>query len=235
MNKQSNTYTIFYIIAMVVVVGAALAFTAMALKDKQQENINTDKMKQILAAVHLSPSKGKIQDDFNKYIVKQLVVNSDGDIMSNNAFDIDMAKESRITDAGQRRLPIFICNLPDGTTKYILPVYGAGLWGPIWGYIAINDDGSSIYGAYFAHHGETPGLGAEIEKPEFGNKFIDKSLIKNNEFIPISVIKAGQAPTNGSDYVDGISGGTITSKGVNDMLRDCLFPYKAFLESLYKN
>lgn len=235
MNKQSNTYTIFYIIAMVVVVGTALAFTAMALKDKQQENINTDKMKQILAAIHVSPSEGKIQDDFNKYIVKQLVVNSDGDIMSNNAFDIDMAKESRITDARQRRLPVFICNLPDGTTKYILPVYGAGLWGPIWGYIAINDDGSSIYGAYFAHQGETPGLGAEIDKPEFGNKFIGKNLMKNNEFIPISVIKAGQTPTNGSDYVDGISGGTITSKGVNDMLSDCLLPYKAFLESINKN
>lgn len=128
MNKQSNTYTIFYIIAMVVVVGAALAFTAMALKEKQQENINTDKMKQILAAVHLSPSEGKIQDDFNKYIVKQLVVNSDGDIMSNNAFDIDMAKESRITDAGQRRLPIFICNLlmepPNTFYRFMGPVFG---------------------------------------------------------------------------------------------------------------
>ena len=113
-----------------------------------------------------------------------------------------------------------------------LPVYGAGLWGPIWGYVAVNSDGSSIYGAYFAHQGETPGLGAEIEKPAFSDQFTGLNLFKEGAFKPVNVIKAGQAPMNGEDYVDAISGGTITSKGVASMLDNCLSGYKTFLESL---
>ena len=111
-------------------------------------------------------------------------------------------------------------------------MYGAGLWGPIWGYVAVNSDGSTIYGAYFAHQGETPGLGAEIEKPAFSNQFNDKHLIKDGKFMPVAVLKAGQAPLNGEDYVDAISGGTITSKGVASMIDDCLSGYTKFLESL---
>lgn len=232
MNKQSNTYTIIYISVLVIIMGAALAFAAMSLKDKQQENADADKMKQILASVHVIAQDGDIKSTFNKYIVKEMEINSNGEIIANDAFNIDITKESKESDYSIRRLPIYVCQLNKNEIKYILPVYGAGLWGPIWGYIAINDDGSTIYGAYFAHQGETPGLGAEIDKPLFCNQFKNKSLIKENEFRPISVIKKGQKPINGEDYVDGISGGTITSKGVSDMLNDCLMPYKAFLENL---
>lgn len=231
MNKQSNTYTVFYIIAMVIVVGTALAFTTMALKDKQQENANADKMRQILAAVHVPPTDGNIQEVFNRYIVEQLVIDTNGNTLSNDAFGVDVAKESKIKDTSKRKLPVYVCHTDDGELKYIFPVYGAGLWGPVWGYVAVNADGSSIYGAYFAHQGETPGLGAEIEKPEFGNLFIDKQMFFNDKFIPVSVIKKGQEPLEG-DYVDGISGGTITSKAVNDMLKDCLSPYEKFLRTL---
>ena len=121
---------------------------------------------------------------------------------------------------------------PDGAKKYILPVYGAGLWGPIWGYVAFDADGSTIYGAYFAHQGETPGLGAEIEKPKFTDEFKGLNLFKDGQFMPIAVVKAGQKPQGGEDYVDGVSGGTITSKGVGAMLDNCLTPYKSYLESL---
>ncbi|MDE7387336.1 MAG: NADH:ubiquinone reductase (Na(+)-transporting) subunit C, partial [Muribaculaceae bacterium] len=117
---------------------------------------------------------------------------------------------------------------------YIIPLYGQGLWGPIWGYLALNDNGSTIYGAYFSHQGETPGLGAEIEKPDFQNEFDGKQLFKGDNFLPIAVVKAGQRPQGDEDYVDGISGGTITSKGVSNMLHNCLEPYKAYLESLNK-
>ncbi len=119
--------------------------------------------------------------------------------------------------------------------KYILPVYGAGLWGPIWGYISVNSDGSTIYGAYFAHQGETPGLGAEIEKPAFSNQFNNLHLFKEGRFLPIAVVKAGQAPLNGEDKVDAISGGTITSKGVASMIDNCLGGYTKFLQSLNNN
>ena len=111
-------------------------------------------------------------------------------------------------------------------------MYGAGLWGPIWGYVALDDDASTIYGAFFNHEGETPGLGAEITKEAFSSQFQGKEMFKNGELVPVAVVKAGQTPTNGADYVDGISGGTITSKGVSAMLEDCFAPYNAFLQSI---
>lgn len=233
MNKQSNAYTIIYIIVMVAVVGTLLALTSMALKPKQTANAEADKMKQILAAVHVTPAPGQVKADFDKYITRQLVVNAEGQEIEGDAFDISVEKESKMADADKRKLPVYECTMPDGAKKYILPVYGAGLWGPIWGYIAVDSDGSTIYGAFFAHQGETPGLGAEIEKPAFSNQFDSKALFKDGSYVPVEVIKAGQKPANPhADYVDAISGGTITSKGVSDMINNCLTPYEAFLSNI---
>lgn len=232
MNKQSNTYTIIYIIVLVVVVGTALAATSLALKDRQQENINADKMSQILNAALITPDKKDVVAEFDRYITEQFVVNERGEkIEGVNAFDVDVASQIKVA-ADRRELPVFVCTVADGSRKYILPVYGAGLWGPIWGYVAFDSDGSTIYGAYFAHQGETPGLGAEIEKPAFSSQFEGKKVFKDGRFRPIAVVKAGQQPLNGEDYVDGISGGTITSKGVGAMLDNCLTPYKKFLQGL---
>jgi Na+-transporting NADH:ubiquinone oxidoreductase subunit C len=112
-----------------------------------------------------------------------------------------------------------------------LPVYGAGLWGPIWGYIALNDDKSTIYGVYFSHAGETPGLGAEIAAAPFQNQFTasPKQIMRNGEFTSIGVVKAGKVDEN-RDYVNAISGGTITSQGVEAMLFDGLSQYVNFLK-----
>lgn len=232
LNKQSNIYTIIYIIVLVAVVGTALACTALSLRDKQDENADADKMRQILAAARIVPQKGEIVADFSKYIVSSIVVDSEGrEIEGADAFTTDVNAQSKLPDA-ERRLPVFICRLDDGSEKYILPAYGAGLWGPIWGYIAVDSDGSTIYGAFFAHQGETPGLGAEIEKPAFTGEFVGKHLFKNGAFMPVAVVKAGQKPTGGEDYVDGISGGTITSKGVASMLSNCLTPYQNYLKTL---
>lgn len=231
MNKQSNVYTIIYIIVLVVVVGAGLAFTALGLKPLQTENANADKMKQILASVHIVPEKGNVIADFDRYITSMYMVDEEGRRIEGNAFDVNTAVEFKKPMA-ERMMPVYECTLGANDIKYILPMYGAGLWGPIWGYVAVNSDGSTIYGAYFAHQGETPGLGAEIEKPAFSNQFNDKHLIKDGKFMPVAVLKAGQAPLNGEDYVDAISGGTITSKGVASMIDDCLSGYTKFLESL---
>lgn len=232
MNKQSNSYTIIYIIVLVVLVGTALAATSLALKDKQQENVNADKMSQILAAALITPAKSDVVADFERYITSQIVVNEQGDVIEGvKAFDVNVANQSKLP-ADRRELPVFVCTTPDGATKYILPVYGAGLWGPIWGYVAFDNDGSTVYGAFFAHQGETPGLGAEIEKPAFSDQFQGKQVFKDGRFHPIAVVKAGQQPLNGEDYVDGISGGTITSKGVGTMLDNCLTPYRRFLQKL---
>lgn len=234
MNKQSNVYTIIYIIVLVAVVGFALAGVALALHDRQQANADEDKMRQILSAVHIVPEKGQVIADYQKYITRQIVVNSEGDEVEGDAFTVNMPELVKKAD-NERKLPVFECKLPDGSLKYILPAYGAGLWGPIWGYIAVDADGSTIYGAYFAHQGETPGLGAEIEKPAFTDQFNQSlHLFKDGKYLPVEVVKGGIAPADGADYVNGISGGTITSKGVSAMLQNCLTPYKAFLEKIAK-
>ena len=232
MNKQSNSYTILYIIVLVLVVGSALALTAMALNPRQQENADADKKRQILASVHVVAEASEIASTFDKYVTDQFIVNEKGERIGDNAFAVNVANQSK-ESAAERQLPVYVCTMPgDGATKYILPVYGAGLWGPIWGYVALDADGSTVFGAYFAHQGETPGLGAEIEKPAFSDQFEGKQMFKDGRFLPVTVVKAGQKPLGDEDYVDAVSGGTITSKGVAAMLSDCLSPYKNFLETL---
>ena len=119
----------------------------------------------------------------------------------------------------------------DGQKKYILALYGSGLWGPLWGYVSVNDDCTTVFGADFGHAGETPGLGAEIAT--FSNQFIDKHLFIGESFKSIAIVKPGKS-ADGRDYVDGISGGTITSQKVDQMLFDSLKEYTKFLTSQNK-
>lgn len=233
MNRQGNTYTVIYSVALVLIVGVVLSLVYQALRPTQEENIANDTKKQILAAARIIPKEGeKISDLYEEYITDSYVVDSEGVKIDSGtpAFSVNVAEQVKLAD-DKRELPVFVCTTGDGT-KYILPVYGAGLWGPIWGYIAFNADGKTIYGAYFAHQGETPGLGAEIEKPAFSNQFEGKSIFnKEDVYTPILVAKAGQAPA-GAEYVDAVSGGTITSQGVQKMLANSLRPYAAFLINL---
>lgn len=233
MNKQGNVYTIIYIIVLVVVVGTALAFTSISLRDRQQANADADKMRQILASVLINPESSEVIGTYRGIVKETLLVNDRGECVGDDAFGVNVAEQSKLP-AGERLLPVYVCTLADGAVKYVLPVYGAGLWGPIWGYVSVDADGSTVYGAYFAHQGETPGLGAEIEKPAFSSQFQGKTLFKNDVFLPVAVVKAGQKPAGDEDYVDGISGGTITSKGVGAMIDNCLSPYAAFLSTLNK-
>jgi Na+-transporting NADH:ubiquinone oxidoreductase subunit C len=130
-------------------------------------------------------------------------------------------------------LPIFVYKDENGNKKYIIPVRGKGLWGQIWGYVAINDDLNTIYGAVFDHAKETPGLGAEINQDWFMNEFKGKKLFDDNgNFISIEVVKGGGADPADPHAVDAISGGTITSKGLEDMLKDSLAPYVNYFEKL---
>ena len=212
MNKQSNVYTIIYASVMVIVVAAVLAYTALLLKEPQTKNVEIDKMKQILSSVNIASDATNAQELYKKYIV-------------NTANQVKKA-------SSDRELPVFVCRLEDGSEKYVIPMNGAGLWGPIWGYVSVDKDGNTIYGAYFAHQGETPGLGAEIEKPMFSDQYKGKHLFIDGEFKSIAVEKKGQKPVDGAEYVDAISGGTITSKGVQDMMKNSLEPYQNFFKSL---
>ncbi len=215
---------------MVCVVGAVLAWVSLALKPKQDENVRVDKMQQMLSSIRVPSEKDNAIALYEQYVKDSYVVNVVGERIDGDAFSIEMSSEIK-KEQSQRRLPVFVCEV-EGTTKYILPVYGAGLWGPIWGYVSLNADGNTIYGAYFSHQGETPGLGAEIAKPKFSDQFRGKMLFKDGEFKSVAVLKKGQKPAGGEDYVDAITGGTITSRGVQSMIMSCLSDYQEFLKDL---
>ncbi len=233
MNRQSNVYTIIYSIVLVVLVGVTLSVVYQALRPKQVENIENDTKRQILAAALIVPSDGEsVGDLYAEHIKASYIVNDKGEKASTDVDPFSVNISSEVKKApDQRLLPVFECSTEAGT-KYIVPVYGAGLWGPIWGYVAFDANGDTIYGAYFAHQGETPGLGAEIEKPAFSDQFKGKDIFnQDGTFQSVKVVKAGQEPAQGS-FVHAISGGTITSQGVQKMLWNSLEPYSAFFKNL---
>lgn len=233
-NKENNLYTVIYAAVLVVLVGFVLAFVYQTLRPAQLENIANDTKKQILAAALIFPSDSEsVSEVFSRHITDSYCVNSDGDKISGaNAMEVNMQSEIKKPD-NERELPVFVCTTDNGT-KYVVPVAGAGLWGPIWGYIAMDSNGTDIYGAFFGHQGETPGLGAEIEKSEFSDQFQGKPIFgANGDFESVQVVKKGHEPTDRA-FVNGVSGGTITSQGVQKMLAESLRPYTAFFKRLDK-
>jgi len=228
MNRNGNTYTVLYAAIMVILVAALLAFISMSLKPKQVKNIEIEKKQSILASVNIESTSLNAEDIYAKTITKEYLVNVKGDEVEGNAFNTDLKKEHS-KPAEQMSLPVFECQTENGL-KYVLPLRGTGLWGPIWGFISLDDDMNTVYGANFGHQGETPGLGAEIATKAFQEQFIGKKLFDDNgKLYSIFVAKVGQeAPAE--HKVDGISGGTITSKGLQKMLLDDFTKYEEFLK-----
>ncbi len=231
MNTNSNTYTMVFASIMVVIVALILALVSDSLKDIQKKNVELDKKKQILASLNIDTKDQDVEALYAQYIIEEIVINSAAEIVESpeeEAFNVDVKKELA-KDLNKRALPLYIAEIDD-ETKYILSLYGAGLWGPIWGYIALEEDKNSIYGAYFSHASETPGLGDEIAQTSFQHRFIGKKIFNDmNEFVSVAIVKSGQS-TDRQDYVDGVSGGTITSQGVENMLFNCMSQYEAYLQ-----
>ncbi|HPE76536.1 MAG TPA: NADH:ubiquinone reductase (Na(+)-transporting) subunit C [Draconibacterium sp.] len=228
MNRNGNTYTVLYAAIMVILVAALLATISMSLKDRQVRNTEIEKKQSILASVNIESTAANAEEIYAEKIKKEYVVNVKGEQIEGDAFNVDLKKE-RAKAHEDMLLPVFECQTDDGL-KYILPLRGTGLWGPIWGFVALNDDMNTIYGANFDHQGETPGLGAEISTPAFQKQFAGKQLFDNSgKLTSILVAKVGQdAPAE--HKVDGISGGTITSKGLEKMLLDDFSSYQEFLK-----
>ena len=225
LNTNSNTYTIVYAAVMVIVVAFLLAFVNASLKSKQEENIKQDTKKQILAALNIREVED-VNGTYSKVVKEDRLITPDGELGEVvDEKDFATSYEKEVKD--NNRVHIFVCDI-DGQTKYVIPVYGVGLWGAIWGYVALNDDKNTVYGTYFSHSGETPGLGAEIATEMFQKEFIGKHALNENE-IALSVVKNGKAKENPEFYVDGISGGTITSNGVDAMLKNSMSNYIKFL------
>ncbi len=228
MNKENNVYIIIYASVMVIIVALLLAFTSQFLQEKQKKNENIDKMRQILRSINVVVSDKDAEEKYKELITDAFVIDNNGNKVDGNAFETDLVNELS-KPKSERKYPVYVASV-DGAKKYILSMRGAGLWGPIWGYVSLNDDKNTVYGADFGHAGETPGLGAEIDKPVFSHEFIGKKFYNaEGKFVSIAIVKPGKTAA-GQDYVDGISGGTITSQGVNTMLETSIGAYDKFLK-----
>ncbi|MFD2543464.1 Na(+)-translocating NADH-quinone reductase subunit C [Lacinutrix gracilariae] len=243
---DKNSYTIIFAIAMVIVVGGLLAFTASALRPKIDNNERLEKQQNILYAMGINENEGnsavfvstdKAPELFNQYIKKQIVIEGDKVSENDKAYLIDVKKEQTSAKAGNvRKLPLFIGE-KDGKTYYIAPIRGKGLWDAIWAYIAM-DENMVVQGAYFDHKGETAGLGANIKQRFFMDDFIGEHLKSNGNFKGINISKSNNDPKNEDktdNEVDAIAGATITGDGVSAMIKSELKQYVPYFDNLKNN
>jgi len=240
----TNGYIFRYAGILVIVAAALLSLAAMLLKPFQERNRAIDKMQGILASAQVKKcTPDNAIQLFNKYIIEEQVIDPQGNILNNytkankedaEAFKIDLKKEYYNKSQNKPyKLPLYIAK-KNGKTIYIIPMRGTGLWGPIWGNIALTPDFKTVIGVFFDHQGETPGLGAEIAKPKFQAQFKGKTIFDDQgHFTSIEVVKGGVVKLPKSQRihgVDAISGGTITSKGVDAMLRDVITSYLPYIK-----
>ena len=231
---HSNAYTFRFAATVTIVCSVLLAGAATLLRPRQIENEELDKKKNILTSVNIRPAEGEsfsrqeIQELYNKYI-KGVVVDEQGIIVEGKTPDnIDLK-----TDTGL--YPLYEYVRDDQPQAYILPVSGKGLWSTIYGYLALDTDCSTIKGITFYKHGETPGLGGEISKDWFTANFVGKKIRDaEGNLVSIQVVKGKVREGDPQAYheVDGISGATLTGRGVTNFLRSELKKYEPFLKKM---
>lgn len=247
----SNSYIFKYSAVMVILVAAVLAGAAILLQPAQDRNIKVEKIQDMLQSANITSTPDDAEALYDKHIIKEIVINESGEELAvyskgkfekgdRRAFDINLKNELKLkADALAGKsvdkpvFPMFVC-VKDNDTLYIIPMQGNGLWGPVWGNISLKSDFSTVEGVTFGHKGETPGLGAEISTPIFEDQFPGKKILDDKgEFTSIKVVKGGVKnssidPVHG---VDAISGGTITSMGVNAMIANNLSNYTAYIKN----
>lgn len=213
---------------MVVIVAALLSLAATLLQPAQEKNLEIEKKRSMLESIHVPATKADAEALYDKYISESFVIDVKGETIEGvDAFSVILKNEQK-KPVEEQYLPVFRAVPDDGEKVIILPVEGKGLWGPIWGYISLKSDLNTIYGVTFDHKGETPGLGAEINTTPFESMFTGKLLYQDGNFVSVQVHKGGADPAD-SHGVDAISGGTITSKGLEKMLLDCLKKYNDYI------
>lgn len=238
MNTNSNIYTIIYSAVLVVIVAFLLVFVSSSLKPTQDKNVALDKKQQILASLNIrNLPKDEIEAKYNEVVQADMIVKADGTTVKdgkgkeNDGFKVD--SKSISADC----LPVYVCKV-GGATKYVLPLTGRGLWGALWGYIAINDDLHTVYGAYFSHESETAGLGALIADEPFQDEFKQKHLFAGDDStkVALTVVKHGKVEPGKENYeVDGVTGSTLTSMGVANMVNQGLQQYIGYFKQLSKS
>ena len=258
---DKNSYTIIFSIIMVFVVGSLLAYLASTLKPMISENQRLEKQQNILYAMGINEndetsanfiSTEKAPEAFDANVKDQLVITIDatGKVLNSQTRDeyyeatkqepylINVKKQqASAKNGGERKLPLFVGETKEGITVYVAPIYGKGLWDAIWGYVSM-DENMIVQGAYFDHKGETPGLGANINKRFFMDDFIGEHLLSaNGTFKGITVAKGNADPKNNDktdSEVDAIAGATITGDGVSAMIKKDLKLYKPYFDNLKK-
>ena len=214
MDRNKNSYIFIYSIILVVVVAGALSLVAVLLQPKQAKNYEIEQKRNILAALKVTPETKDVEDTYDK-MVKEIAVDEAGNEV----------------DATDDALKLYVAHTDKGI-KYVFPLSGKGLWGPIWGYISLDDDLNTVFGAYFDHKSETSGLGAEIATEHFQSQFSGKKIFdRSNKFVSVKTNKRGASNDN---EVNAISGATITSTSVNEMIESCLKSYLPYIEKSRK-
>jgi Na+-transporting NADH:ubiquinone oxidoreductase subunit C len=242
MKSFSNTYIFIFSTVMVTIVAILLSFVAEGLRPAQEKNKEVEKKMDILRSVGKAEKVNEVKDknsyiekEYSRYITKSYVIDTAGEKKEGvDAFTVDL-KVELAKPVQEMNLPVFVFTADDSTHKYIIPMRGRGLWGPIWGYVSFYEDFNTIYGAIFDHKGETPGLGAEINQKFFQVQFVDKKIFdEKGNFVSVRVLKGGAKPDD-IHAVDAISGGTITSVAVQAMMQNCLGKYEYYFKNVKTN
>ncbi|MCH6234641.1 NADH:ubiquinone reductase (Na(+)-transporting) subunit C [Cognataquiflexum rubidum] len=244
--QQSNTYIITFSIILTVVLGLLLSGTSQVLGPLQRKAEELDAKKQILGAVldgaQLKQMKPEEVLSFYESRIISKVVDIEGKEVTQNpdgspivAEKVNVGKNYKMAPES-RMYPIYVFHAegnPESVESYILPVYGAGLWDEIWGYVALQTDLNTIEGVTFSHKAETPGLGARITSPDVQQRYQGKQIFDESGNIQSVWMQKGEGKdyANDSDKVDGLSGATITANGVNNMLKNYLQYYSSFLSN----
>lgn len=211
MDKNKSSYIFIYSIILVVVVAGALSLVAVLLQPRQNKNFEIEQKRNILSALKINVETDKVEKTYES-MVAEIYVDDNGE-----------TRDSKTENTNK----LYVATTDKGV-KYVFPLQGKGLWGPIWGYISLNEDFNTIYGAYFDHKSETSGLGAEIATEHFQSQFTGKKIFNNeNEFVSVKTNKHGASNQN---EVDAISGATITSTSVSTMIENCLRKYLPYIE-----
>ena len=209
-NTNGNVYTICYAAVMVVLVAFLLAFVSSALKPAQDANVAIDKKKQILASLNVRGiAKSDVEAKFDELIQETCVVTPDGQVTEGGAFEVE-------TKEIGEKFPVYKAKTAAGDEALVLPLKGRGLWGGLWGYVAVTPDFQKVLGAYFDHESETAGLGALIKEEKFQSQFIGRPVMGADGKVALTVVKKGASEAE--TQIDGVTGATLTSKGVGEMV-----------------
>lgn len=232
---HKNSYVFIFAASVTITCSLLLASAANLLKSRQQENIQLDMRKNILASAGFMTDGQELtrQEILKLYDenIKSKVLDLQGEEVPNRQADqVNPKKEPDL-------LPLYYSQQDGQITSYIMPISGKGLWSTIYGYLALEPDAITVMGITFYKHGETPGLGGEIEKDWFKNNFIGKKILDpEGNLVSVSVIKGKVAEMipekEAYHYVDGISGSTLTGKGLTQFLKADLEQYEPFFKKV---